>query len=100
MREGMTPGPPEHGPSPTLWPLGFAVGIAVALVGLIADPTVIGSIGAAIAIVFGFLWARDAPPEMRRHAPRVPAGVRGATAAEVAGAPPAAGGAPPMPPPQ
>ena len=28
----------EHGPAPTLWPLGFAVGIAVALVGLIINP--------------------------------------------------------------
>src|SRR5436305_3321636 len=92
MREGMTPGPPEHGPSPTLWPLGFAVGIAVALVGLIVDPTVIASIGAAIAIVFGFLWARDATGEMRRRAPMVTAEVREATPAEVAGAPPAGEG--------
>src|SRR5438132_1105730 len=90
MREGMTPGPPEHGPAPTLWPLGFAVGIAVALVGLIVDPTVIASIGAAIAIVFGFLWARDATTEMRRHAPMGPAAVREATPAGVASPPAAA----------
>jgi Rieske Fe-S protein len=98
--EGMTPGPPEHGPSPTLWPLGFAVGIAVALVGLIVDPTVIAPIGAAIAIVFGFLWARDATGEMRRHAPMVKAEVREATPAEVAGAPAADEGEAAMPPPQ
>ena len=55
-------------PTPTLWPAGFAVGIAVALVGLIVDPLVISSIGAAIAIVFGFLWARDATAELRGHA--------------------------------
>ena len=96
----MTPGPPEHGPSPTLWPLGFAVGIAVALVGLIVDPTVIASIGAAIAIVFGFLWGRDATTEMRRHAPMVTAEVREATPAEVAGAPAADEGEAAMPAPQ
>jgi Rieske Fe-S protein len=87
--EGMTPEPAEHGPSPTLWPLGFAVGIAVALVGLIVDPVWVGSIGAAIAIVFGFLWARDATSEMRRQTPVVHAEVREATPAEIAGAPPA-----------
>ncbi len=69
----MTPGPPEHGPSPTIWPLGFAVGVAVALVGLIIDPTVIAPIGGAIALVCGFLWARDATSEMRRRVPMVKA---------------------------
>jgi Rieske Fe-S protein len=54
-----------HLPPPTLWPLGFAIGIAVILIGLIVDPKVISSIGGAIAIVFGFLWARDATAEMR-----------------------------------
>jgi Rieske Fe-S protein len=57
-----------HIPLPTLWPLGFAVGIAVALVGLIVDPMVVSSIGAAIAVAFGFMWARDATAEMRGHA--------------------------------
>jgi Rieske Fe-S protein len=90
--EGMTPEPPEHGPSPTLWPLGFAVGIAVALVGLIINPEWVASIGAAIAIVFGFLWARDATSEMRRQAPVVHAEVREATPAEIAGAPTASEG--------
>ncbi len=90
----------EHGPAPSLWPLGFAVGIAVALVGLIVDPTVIAPIGAAIAIVFGFLWARDATTEMRRHAPMVTAEVREATPAEVASAPAADEGEAAMPPPQ
>ncbi len=57
-----------HLPSPTLWPLGFAIGIVVVLVGLIIDPTLISSIGGAIALVFGFLWARDATAELRGHA--------------------------------
>ena len=86
----MTPGPPEHGPSPTIWPLGFAVGIAVALVGLIIDPTVIAPIGGAIALVCGFLWARDATSEMRRRVPAVKAEVREADTGRVVTPPPAA----------
>ena len=54
-----------HLPAPTLWPIGFAIGIVVALVGLIVNPTLITPIGAVIAIVFGYLWARDATAEMR-----------------------------------
>jgi hypothetical protein len=57
-----------HLPPPTLWPLGFAIGVAVVLVGLIVNPTIVASIGGAIAIVFGFLWARDATAELRGHA--------------------------------
>ncbi len=57
-----------HGPSPTLWPLGFAVGIAVVLVGLIVNPVWISSIGGAIVIVFGFLWVRAATAELRGRA--------------------------------
>ncbi|HEY4411630.1 MAG TPA: Rieske 2Fe-2S domain-containing protein [Gaiellaceae bacterium] len=84
----------EHGPAPTLWPLGFAVGIAVALVGLIIDPTVVAPIGAAIAIVFGFLWARDATSEMRRHVPVVHAEVREATPEEIPAEPATAAAVP------
>jgi menaquinol-cytochrome c reductase iron-sulfur subunit len=45
-------------PSPSLWPVGFAVGIVCLLVGLVISWWV-AALGAAIAIVFGFLWARD-----------------------------------------
>ena len=54
-----------HLPPPTLWPLGFAIGIAVVLVGLIVNPLLISTIGAVIAIVFAILWARDATSEYR-----------------------------------
>ena len=54
-----------HLPTPTLYPIGFAIGIVVILVGLVINPMLISSIGAAIAIVFGFLWARDATRELR-----------------------------------
>ena len=52
-------------PAPTLYPIGFAIGIVVVLVGLVIDPILISSIGAVIAIVFGILWARDATAELR-----------------------------------
>ncbi len=54
-----------HLPPPTIWPVTFAVGIAVALVGLVVDPMLISSIGGAIAIVSGFFWAREATAELR-----------------------------------
>jgi menaquinol-cytochrome c reductase iron-sulfur subunit len=53
-------GPEEHGhaPSPSLWPVGFAVGVAVLLTGLVIDWLIV-AIGGAIALLFGFLWLRD-----------------------------------------
>jgi quinol---cytochrome c reductase iron-sulfur subunit, bacillus type len=53
-----------HSPLPSLWPVGFAIGIACILVGLVVSlPAVIA--GAVIALVFGFLWARDATRDYR-----------------------------------
>jgi menaquinol-cytochrome c reductase iron-sulfur subunit len=54
-----------HLPPPSLWPIGFAIGIAVLLVGLIINPLWIATIGGVITLVFGFLWARDASAELR-----------------------------------
>ena len=45
-------------PAPTIWPVGFAVGIACIFVGLILSMIVV-AVGAAIAALFGFLWIRD-----------------------------------------
>ena len=58
-----------HLPPPSLWPVGFAVGVACVLVGLIVDPLVIVPIGVAIVLVFGFLWARDATKGYRGPVP-------------------------------
>ncbi len=89
--------PSEHGPdgpAPTLWPAGFAVGVAVLLVGLIVDPKVISSIGAVIAIVFGALWARDATAELRGRTVAVEPETRELQAAAAAAqAPPASSAA-------
>ncbi len=48
----------SHLPAPTLWPAGFAVGIACVLVGLIVSWAAV-AIGGVIALVFGGLWVRD-----------------------------------------
>jgi menaquinol-cytochrome c reductase iron-sulfur subunit len=45
-------------PPPSLWPVGFAVGIVCLLVGLVVSWPA-AAVGAAITLVFGFLWARD-----------------------------------------
>jgi Rieske Fe-S protein len=55
-----------HLPGPSLYPIAFAAGVACILVGLIVNPRLIAPIGGAIAIVFGFLWARDATMDYRR----------------------------------
>jgi Rieske Fe-S protein len=47
-----------HVPGPSLWPVGFAVGIVVLLVGLVISWWVAG-LGGLIALAFAFLWVRD-----------------------------------------
>ncbi len=59
-----------HLPPPSLWPIGFAVGIACVLTGLVVSTTV-AVVGAVIALVFGFLWIRDVTRPVRAPAPAV-----------------------------
>jgi len=80
----------EHLPKPTVWPIGFAIGIAVVLVGLIVNPLWVSTIGGAIAIVFGLLWARAATAELRGDTVAVEPERRDASGPSV-GAPAAAG---------
>jgi Rieske Fe-S protein len=47
-----------HVPGPSLWPVGFAVGVVALLVGIVVNWVLVG-IGGVIAAAFGFLWARD-----------------------------------------
>ena len=64
---------PPHAAPPSIWPFAFALGIAVALIGLVISWP-IAAIGGAIALVFGFLWIRDATRDVRgRPAPAPPA---------------------------
>src|SRR2546427_11940811 len=73
-----------HLPGPSIYPVGFAIGIACVLVGIVVSWIVAG-IGAAIALVFAFLWVRDlagkrgltetpaaAPEERAEEAPAEP----------------------------
>jgi Rieske Fe-S protein len=61
-----------HVPGPSLWPIGFAIGIVVLLVGLIISWAIAG-LGAVIAVAFGFLWVRDLTKGTPlAHAPEVP----------------------------
>ena len=67
---------PRHGdrphlPAPTVYPIGFAAGVATILVGLIVNPKIIAPIGGAIAVIFAFLWFRDATAEYRGAPPEI-----------------------------
>jgi Rieske Fe-S protein len=59
-----------HAPGPSLWPIGFAIGIACILVGLVVSWPV-AAVGAAIALVFGFLWIRGVTGDYRGEAHEV-----------------------------
>ena len=59
-----------HVPGPSLWPIGFAVGIACLLLGLVIS-WVIAAIGAVLAVVFGLLWARDVTRDVRGEVPAI-----------------------------
>jgi len=47
-----------HVPGPSLWPVGFAVGIVALLVGVVVNWAIVVA-GGVIAAIFGFLWVRD-----------------------------------------
>ena len=76
-----------HVPGPSLWPVGFAVGVVVFLLGIVISWWIAG-VGALVALAFAFLWVRDltAGTELT-HAPEVEA--ESATAAEVTASEPA-----------
>jgi Rieske Fe-S protein len=48
-----------HGPAPSLWPLGFAIGLTVVLVGLVIGSWSAAAVGAVLMVAFGFIWVRD-----------------------------------------
>jgi Rieske Fe-S protein len=76
-----------HVPGPSVWPVGFAVGVVVLLVGRIIAWW-IAAVGAVIALVFAFLWVRDlSAGTSLTHAPEV--------APESASAAPVSAGLPP-----
>lgn len=60
----------SHVPGPSLWPIGFAAGVACLLLGLVIS-WIVAVIGAILAIVFGLLWARDVTRDVRGDVPHV-----------------------------
>src|SRR5919206_3952623 len=65
-----------HVPGPSLWPVGFAVGVVVLLLGIVVGwPIVI--LGGILAAGFGALWVRDlAAGHELTHVPEVPSETR------------------------
>jgi Rieske Fe-S protein len=59
-----------HQPGPSLWPIGFAVGVACLLLGLVLS-WIIAAVGLALAVIFGILWARAVTREVRGEVPEV-----------------------------
>ena len=59
-----------HVPGPSLWPIGFAIGIACLLLGLVLN-WLVAAIGAVIAVAFGLLWARDVTRDVRGDVPTI-----------------------------
>jgi Rieske Fe-S protein len=59
-----------HVPGPSLWPIAFAIGVACLLLGLVLS-WIVAAVGAAIAVVAGFLWARDVTNDVRGEVPRI-----------------------------
>jgi Rieske Fe-S protein len=60
----------NHAPKPSLWPIGFAIGVACLLVGLVIS-WIVAAIGAGIAILCGLLWAREVTREVRGEVPEI-----------------------------
>jgi Rieske Fe-S protein len=71
-----------HLPPPSLWPIGFAIGVVCILVGLVVSWPA-AAVGAGLTVLFGFLWVRDVTAGSRRR--------------DLATEPAAAEGAPPIP---
>ena len=59
-----------HLPAPSLWPIGFAIGVACLLLGLVIS-WIVAVIGVVLAVAFGLLWARDVTRDVRGDVPEV-----------------------------
>ena len=78
-----------HLPGPSLWPIGFAIGVACLLLGLVIS-WIVAAIGAVLAVVFGFLWARGVTRDVRDEVPEIEPEKRAAPDTVVAVTPAAA----------
>jgi len=78
-----------HLPGPSLWPIGFAIGVACLLLGLVLS-WIIAAIGAVLAVAFGLLWARDVTRDVRGEVPDIDPETRAVSDTAAAVAPVAA----------
>jgi Rieske Fe-S protein len=60
----------NHAPGPSIWPIGFAIGVACLLVGLVIS-WIVAAVGAGVAIACGLLWARDVTRDVRGEVPEI-----------------------------
>ena len=60
----------QHTSGPSLWPIGFAIGVACLLLGLVVS-WIVAAIGVVLAVVFGILWARDVTHDVRAAVPAI-----------------------------
>jgi Rieske Fe-S protein len=60
----------QHTSGPSLWPIGFAIGVACLLLGLVVS-WIVAAIGVVLAVVFGILWARDVTHDVRAEVPAI-----------------------------
>jgi Rieske Fe-S protein len=87
----------RHVPGPSLWPIAFAIGVACLLLGLVIS-WIVAAVGAAIAVVAGFLWARDVTHDVRGEVPSIEPEMRAVADSASTGVTTAAAAAdPPLP---
>ena len=79
-------------PGTSLWPIGFAIGVACLLLGLVIS-WIVAAIGAVLTVAFGLLWARDVTRDVRHEVPEIGPETR-AVVDEAAAAAPSAVAAP------
>jgi Rieske Fe-S protein len=75
-----------HLPGPSLWPIGFAIGVACLLIGLVIS-WIVAAIGAVLVVAFGLLWARDVTRDVRDEVPEIEPEIRAVSDTAVAVAP-------------
>jgi Rieske Fe-S protein len=86
----------RHVPGPSLWPIAFAIGVACLLLGLVIS-WIVATVGAAIAVVAGFLWARDVTHDVRGEVPSIEPETRAVADSASTGVTTAVAADPPLP---
>jgi Rieske Fe-S protein len=86
----LEPNRDQHLPGASLWPIGFAIGVACILIGIVVS-WIVAAVGAVIAVVCAALWIRDSskafsmPPPAVEPETRAPRSTDGAPRADELG---------------